>query len=407
MLKVLVLSEMFPNPDNATAGIFVLEQMRALRRQGVEFRVISPTPWIPPGLRSVARLRKYAASPAHGTVDGFAVDYLRIPMFPRGAFLYLAGFVYYLWCRALLREMLKETSIDLIHAHAIAPAGFGAVLLGREFKIPVICTVHGSDINVQPWRNRGNLWATKWALARVDRLCAVSQSLADKVRELADGLQVDLVRNGADPEAFRAGSKSEARAQLGVPLADQVLLFVGNLIAIKNVAALLEAMAQLPRKDINLCLVGDGELRESLERMAADLGIRDRCIFAGRRPHEEIPLWLSAADCLVISSQMEGFPTIIPEAMLCGIPIIATAVGGIPEVVVDGVTGLLIAPGDTLALAEAMTALLNQPGLATGLAKRAENFACQNLTWESNARQVMSLYEETLNRPSPVPVLHV
>jgi glycosyltransferase involved in cell wall biosynthesis len=406
MLKALVLSEMFPNPDNATAGIFVLEQMRALRRRGVEFRVISPTPWIPSGLRSLARLRKYVAIPSHSTVDGFSVDYPRIPMFPRGVFLYLAGFVYYLWCRALLREMLKETSIDLIHAHAIMPVGFAAVLLGREFKIPVICTVHGSDINVQPWRNRGNLWATKWALARVDRLCAVSQSLADKVRGLAGGLQVDLVRNGADPEVFRATPKSEARARLGMPPADKVLLFVGNLIPIKNIPVLLEAMAQLPCKDITLCLVGEGELRESLERMAGDLGIRNRCIFAGRRPHEEIPAWLSAADCLVISSQMEGFPTIIPEAMLCRVPIIATAVGGIPEVVVDGATGLLIRPGDALALAGAITALLNHSGLATALAERAENFVHKNLTWESNARKVVSLYEETLNRSNPVSVPH-
>src|ERR1700693_2522080 len=175
MLKVLVLSEMFPNSENAMSGIFVLEQMRALRGQGVKFRVISPVPRIPPGFRSLARMRKYVGIPSHSTVDGFPVDYPRIPMLPRGILLYLAGFVYYLWCRALLREMLQQASIDLIHAHAIMPVGFAAVLLGREFKMPVICTVHGSDINVQPWRNRGNRWAARWALARVDRLCAVSK----------------------------------------------------------------------------------------------------------------------------------------------------------------------------------------------------------------------------------------
>src|ERR1700730_6189677 len=176
-MKVLVLSEMFPNPGNAMSGIFVLEQMRALRHQGVEVKVISPTPWIPKLLRSRRRVQRYLATPSRSTVDGFSVDYPRVPMFPGGRFNYFSGLVCYMWCRRLLRRQLKKTSIDLIHAHGILPVGFAAGLLGREFRIPVTCTVHGSDINVQPLRNRGNRWATRWALRRVDRLFAVSQAL--------------------------------------------------------------------------------------------------------------------------------------------------------------------------------------------------------------------------------------
>src|SRR5438552_17620134 len=121
MLRVLVLSDMFPNPNNAISGIFVLEQMRALRHRGVEFRVISPIPWIPPLSRSMSRVQKYLAIPSHTKVDDFLVEYARVPMFPGGKFLYLSGFIYYLWCRRLLHRLLKQTSIDLIHAHYILP----------------------------------------------------------------------------------------------------------------------------------------------------------------------------------------------------------------------------------------------------------------------------------------------
>ena len=176
-------------------------------------------------------------------------------MSPRGRFVYLSGFVHYLFCRRLLRRMLKENGVDLIHAHAILPVGFAAVLLGREFKIPVSCTVHGSDMNVQPWRNLANRWATKWALARVDRLFSVSRALSEKIHLLAGLRQVDVTYNGADPDLFQAATKTQARSRLGLRPDGKILLFVGNLVPIKNVAVLLRAVAKLSRRDTTLCLV--------------------------------------------------------------------------------------------------------------------------------------------------------
>jgi glycosyltransferase involved in cell wall biosynthesis len=393
-VTVLVLSEMFPNPGNAMSGLFVLQQMRALRRLGVEFTVVSPTPWIPGLVRSLARVQKYLATPSGGTVDGFPVEYPRVPMAPGGKLLYLSGLVYYLGCRRQVRALIKKNRIDLIHAHAILPIGFAAVLLGREFNLPVTCTVHGSDINVQPWRNRGNLLATKWALTHLDHVAAVSGALQDKVREIAGDRPLDLVPNGAEPELFRALPKIQARAQLSLPLGPKILLFVGRLSSIKNVGLLFAAMTRLSRQDTVLCLVGDGELRSSLEQRAVELGIRERCIFAGCQPHQQIPLWMSAADGLVISSHMEGFPTILPEAMLCRIPIVATAVGGIPEAVVNRVTGLLVPPNDALELARAVDELLDHSEATAAMLDRAEAFARENLTWEANACRTLRVYKD-------------
>lgn len=395
-MNVLVLSEMFPDSRNPTLGIFVLEQMRALRRQEVKLSVIAPRPWIPKPFRRARRVQKYLAIPSRSCVDGFPVEYPRVPMFPGGALLYLAGFVHYLWCRRLLKTMLRDPGIDLIHAHAILPIGFAAMLLGREFKIPVICTLHGSDVNVAPWRNWANKRATKWALTKVDRLFAVSQALAEKVRELGRHREINFVPNGADGTLFRAVAKQEARSRLGLPAAEKILLFVGNLIPVKNVPLLLQAFAQISIKDSRLCLVGDGKLKQTLKETAASMGILERCHFAGERPHEEIPLWMSAADCLVISSLSEGFPTVIPEAMLCRLPVLGTAVGGIPEALAGGTYGLLVKSGDVSALAEAITTVITNSELSAGLADRAESFANKNLTWESNAREVVLAYRDSL-----------
>jgi len=116
---------------------------------------------------------------------------------------------------------------------------------------------------------------------------------------------------------------------------------------------------------------------------------------------DDVPLWLSAADCLVIPSQMEGFPTILPEAMLCRLPIIATAVGGIPEVILDGDTGVLVPPGDAAALARALGRVLGSPEDADAMAARAQSFAREHLTWDANAQLVVSVYHDMLRSFGP------
>jgi len=207
-VNILILSEMFPNPANPIAGIFVVEQMRALREQGVNCTVISPLPWVPPFLRSSPRMQKYLTAPERDQVRGFAVRYPRVPVVPGGRLLALSAFFYYRWCRRAVRELMQERRIDLIHAHAIVPIGMAAVMLGREFKVPVVCTVHGSDINVQPWRSRLSRWATNWALARVDGLFAVSSALKEKINSLSPAVRVNVLPNGADPDLFQALPKT-------------------------------------------------------------------------------------------------------------------------------------------------------------------------------------------------------
>jgi teichuronic acid biosynthesis glycosyltransferase TuaC len=395
-MTILVLSFMFPNDRDSSSGIFVLEQIKALRKAGVTVLVVSPTPWAPRLLKFLPSVRKYAGARPHFIVDELIVDRPRVLTLPKNLGFAWSGLLSYISCRRLLAKKMRQTKIDLIHAHGILPDGFAAVLLGREFHVPVVCTAHGSDVNVYPFMNQFVRWASRWALRRIDGMITVSESLKTGAIALAGARDISVVHNGAESEIFRAVEKGEARSRLKLNAPNKLVCFVGYLRPEKGLEYLLEAFAVLGRSDTQLCVVGDGPLKETLIAQAERLGILNNCRFVGNQPHKEIPLWLSAADCLVLCSLSEGFPTVLPEAMLCHVPIIATPVGGTPEMIHQGETGLLVPCRDATALSEALNSLLSNAQLASGIADRAEALARASLTWSVNAKQTMDVYADVL-----------
>ena len=143
-----------------------------------------------------------------------------------------------------------------------------------------------------------------------------------------------------------------------------------------------------------LVAAGIGELRPELERRAAELGVADRIRFVGKIPHDDVGWWMAAGDLFVLPSLSEGLPTVVCEAMNCARPVVATAVDGTPEIVRDGETGLLIAPGDPGALAAAIARILDDPGLAGRMSAEALRIGRERYTWAANARQMVGIYEE-------------
>jgi teichuronic acid biosynthesis glycosyltransferase TuaC len=395
-MRLLVFSNMFPSPMQPNAGIFVLEQMRALREIGVDATVVCPTPWVPPILKYLPQFQKYLAIPGRASVHGFSVEYKGTVQLPEGKLFYLYGFLYYLQCLGAIRKLVRESRIDLIHAHGIMPAGFAAALMGRKFDLPVVCTLHGSDVNCYPYQNRMNLWATRWALKTVDCLVAVSHDLKTKAHELVGKRQLEVIHNGADHRKFKPIPKDDSRARLGLAMDKKIILFVGNLVLVKGLDYLLRAISLLSRADVLLQVVGDGKEKSNLEFLANRLGIGDVCMFAGARPHDEIPYWLSAADCLVLSSSSEGLGAILIEAMMCRVPVVATAVGGIPELISPGHTGTLVPPKDHIALSKAIEDVLNGDAHVQAMVQHAEMKARSSLTWEANARKTLALYQYQL-----------
>jgi glycosyltransferase involved in cell wall biosynthesis len=230
-------------------------------------------------------------------------------------------------------------------------------------------------------------------------MVAVSQALRDGILEIAGPIPVDVVPNGVDLERFCPIRKEEARERCGISSIGFIFMYVGRLIPGKGLEPLLEAFWSLGSlREAKLYLVGNGGFRRNLEERAQGLGIGNRIVFAGARLHDEIPLWLNAADCLILPSFSEGCPNVVLEASACGCPIIATRIGGIPEIIKHGENGILVEPGDPAGLARAMSAMMLDPAASASLAARAFVRVQTIYTWASNVEKMNGIYSAVVRQ---------
>jgi len=165
----------------------------------------------------------------------------------------------------------------------------------------------------------------------------------------------------------------------------------------KGVDTLIEALAILARRPAGaplLAAAGAGEQRPALEARAAELGLADRVRFVGKVDHDRVGRWMAAGDLFVLPSLSEGLPTVVCEAMNCGVPVVATAVDGTPEIVRDGETGILVPPGDAPALAAALARILDDPALAERMGAEALRVGRAEYTWTANAATMEEIYRE-------------
>jgi glycosyltransferase involved in cell wall biosynthesis len=237
----------------------------------------------------------------------------------------------------------------------------------------------------------------QWVLAgRVDRYIAVSEDMARKLRAtpLFPARKVEIIRNAVDVRRFRQQSGGALRRELrGVP-ARPIVLALARLDAQKGLFDLLEAAVLVP--DANFVIAGDGQERKRLEDTARTLAVDGRVLFLGHR--EDVPELLAACDLFVLPSLYEGFPLSVLEAMAAGRPVVATAIGGTEEAVINGETGLLVPPHDPAALAAAIRSLLSDPPLGRRLGLAGRERALREFSAEKMVREVTELYERILSR---------
>lgn len=402
-MDLIVLSKNYPTNYSSHKGIFVEEQIRATKDKiDGSLTVISPIPWSPRILWFAKKWMEYGKTEKYKVKDGNKVYYPRYLVIPGKLFFPLQGFFMYLSVKALLKKVIKANKNGtILHTHTILPDGLAGTLLKRKFKIPHICTVHGSDINLYPFRNKLSYLLTKYVLKQSDYIVTVSNKLKKKTLLIINAANnTSVIYNGADIEKFKPIPKEVARHKLGMKETNNIILFIGNLKAVKGVNYLLEAFAKLQEdkgKEIRLFLIGDGEEKDKLILLTKSLKIENKVFFFGRRPHSEIPLWLNIADIFVLPSISEGFPTIIPEAMMCGIPVLASNVGGIPEIMTDSKTGYLVEPGNINQIKDRVKLLLDNKSVRQTISKTAIDES-RKYTWENNALKHIKIYENILKQ---------
>jgi glycosyltransferase involved in cell wall biosynthesis len=296
-----------------------------------------------------------------------------------------------------VRSLHTRARFDLIDAHYVYPDGFAAVGLGRALGIPVVVSARGSDVNrfSDFPRIRPKLRET---LAGAAGVIAVSGALRDRMVELGTpASKIEVIPNGVDLAVYAPRDRRAARARLG--LEDRrTLLYVGNLVPGKGVEILIDAFARLVEgggsaavtDPVQLVIVGGGPLRPALEARARSRGVAGSVRFAGEIPHAALADWYSAADALCLASEREGWPNVLLEALACGTPVVATRVGGIPEIVVSDRIGIL-ADGTPAAISAAAREALAREWDRAALRAHAEGF-----TWERAAASVVRVFERAL-----------
>ena len=354
------------------------------RLDGCEVRVVAPVPYHPP-IR-IGKRWGHSQVAQEEVIDGMQVYHPRYFMIPKIS-MPLHGIMMSLSVLLLVKRIKRQFDFDIIDAHYVYPDGFAAVLLGRIFRKPVMVTARGSDINVfadLPFIRRLILYTLK----KVDGVIAVSAALKKRIVELGTPeKKIAVVPNGVDAKKFYPIAKSRARESLGLPNDGKLLLSVGALESVKGFDYLIKAIRilidQFPVANVRLLIVGEGSLREELLQMISAYSLDAYVRLVGAVRHDELNLWYSAADLFCLTSRSEGWPNVVIESLACGTPVVATAVGGIPEIISCEALGYITDGGDR-EIAEKIRAALGRTWCTEDILSHIKHS-----TWESTARSVV------------------
>lgn len=348
-LSVASVCRTLPTPDNPYSGIFVMRRLAAMNRVA-RVHALQPIPYFP-------FLRPLDGWARQHSRDSWSVQVSHLPMFYfPGLLKRLDGYWLYRSIRASLRELRVRGLLDVVDAHFAYPDGVGALRAARELGVPAVATVRGVEedqLKVPSIRRQ-----IGWLLENVDGCICVSHSLRESMIAVGSGNndRIRVIHNAIDRDVFRPQDKSAARARLAVPDDVRLIVAVGNLLSVKRHDVLMKALATLKDGDqLRLAIIG-GVMHEPdyparLRELATELGLADRVSFVGRISPEQVADWLAAADVFSLASRREGCCNAVLEALACGVPVVATAVGDNPWFVNDADNGFTVPPDDVEALA--------------------------------------------------------
>jgi glycosyltransferase involved in cell wall biosynthesis len=292
-----------------------------------------------------------------------------------------------------LRRLLKRENFDLVHAHIYASIAAAAIAtLGMD--VPLVITEHTEA----SWQRRRARWVSRWIYSRVERIIAVSTPIRRRLIE-RDDVHPDLIT--IVPNAMTSTSEPLADASLPTELRERPLVgVVARLQPEKGVEYFLRAAARVTAKfpEAHFVVAGDGPLRQELVALSEDLGLRERVHFLGFR--SDASELMESLDGLVVPSLTEGSPLVTLEAMAAGVPVVASAVGGIPDQIRHDREGLLVPPGDAAAISDALLTLLRDPARASRLGEAARRRAASRFSHDTMVRRIEDVYRDVLGRPA-------
>ena len=362
--RLLVLSSLFPSKAQPAAGVFIRERMFRVGKQR-KIVVLSPQPWFP-GQALIRRFRPHFRPPAppYEVMAGVEVHRPRYFSFP-GVLKRIDGISMGLCSLRTAGRLVRDLRLNVLDVHFAYPDGRAGAFLAPRLGLPMVLTLRGKEKRESKGELRGALTR---AITVARRIITVSNDLRDLAVELgAHPSRVHVVGNGIDVAKFSPIPRAQARAHLRLGHDWQILVSVGGLVKRKGFQRVIEVLPALlcrfPR--LHFIIVGgpgpEGDDSPEFKAQANEHGVTGHVHFLGPKPPDQLFEVLSAADVFVLASSYEGWANVLLEAMACGIPVVATDVGGNAQVVSDERLGFVIPFGDTDALETAIDRALRFP----------------------------------------------
>ncbi len=385
-IRTLLFSTLYPSSVRPGHGIFVETRLRELLGSGqVQTKVVAPVPWFLSTNPRYGDYARVAKTPAREQYSGVDVRHPRYFLPPKIG-MNIAPFLLALGAKPAVQHLLEEGfDFDVIDAHYYYPDGVAAALLARHFNKPFVVTARGSDINlISNYSVPRKLM--RWASHRACASIGVSQALTQAMANMGmPQSRLMMMPNGVDLDRFHLQPQIDARAALGWP-SQPTLLSVGNLVENKGHHIAIEALPHLP--EFRLVIAGEGPEHKALQLLAIQLDVADRVQFMGRIAQDQLATCYSAADILVLASSREGWPNVLLESMACGTPVVATDVGGVPEIITSEIAGRLMTTRDAAGAAKSIQDLWrNMPG------RKAVQACAMGSSWQSTSDQQINLFD--------------
>ncbi|MGC9516939.1 MAG: glycosyltransferase [Methanomicrobiales archaeon] len=390
-MKICIVTSMFPRFEGDYYGNFVYDEAKRLFKEGFDVHVVthhnrdSPYEEVMQGLK-IQRFKwlepkKFKPLAYYNSItDGFRLISYLISLL------------------LILSKTINKYDIDVIHAHNAIPTGFIAAIVSHVLKIPLFITIHGSDIN-RFYNKPFYRSLISFSLNSSEKILVSSKSLYRKVESfIKNGKKILIFRNAIDINKFQVEKNDFIRNKYLIKSDDTLILFVGNLNRSKGIFEIVESFKLLNYKfkKLKLMFVGEGPQKKELNKIVVNNEIEDDVIFTEQINPKRIQKYYQAADIFVLPSYSEGGgpPLVILEAMACGVPVVVSNVGGIPEVIKNGINGFLVPPHDTLELVKKIELLISSNDIKKKFIKSSREIVKENFDVDKRIKVLIKAYND-------------
>jgi glycosyltransferase involved in cell wall biosynthesis len=364
--------------------------------------VVTPRPYIPKFLsRMRKRWARWYIDPMASKQDGLEIIRPYVLTLRGISFEGINGLLWQYSLYNLIKKLSKKRKFDIIIGHNALPEGIAAGRLAKMFNLPSVIWCIGSDINDFAKYNFLNNYLTKKCIEKSTLVLTTSKDLGNKVKKFSNkSIQVKTFYRGIDLSNFQnIPPRCSLLKELQLNPDKRYILFVGRLIYDKGIYELAEAFDIVARRhtDFNLIVIGEEIEKEKLETKFKNYGVLHRVLFKGIIPHKEVAYYMRISDLLILPTWAEGLPNVVMEAMATGLPVIASEVGGIPEVLENGVTGLSVPAKNVEKLTEAIIKMIEDKDLRENCIRNAKELIQEKFDVKKNAVKFKLILDSLIN----------